>query len=85
MAYVASPLQPHSIETFLRMWDPKDRPQHCSNCRNAIVRGDPDQPRTYCAIGYGDEMDLGRLIRLDRPRQFLPARDCPDFDSMDGD
>lgn len=72
---------PDGLLYTVRAWDVPEAP-HCSNCRHAIVQGDPDRPTAYCAQGHGGVLDLWKLIRRSRPIQFKPAMRCPLFSSM---
>lgn len=74
-------IEPGTLLNTVMRWEVPEKP-HCSNCRFAIVQGNPDKPETYCAKGHGNVMDLWALIRSMRPRQFTPAERCPDFEGM---
>jgi hypothetical protein len=65
-------------------WQPPRAP-HCSNCLHAVVGGTPEEPTVRCERGHGDERSLFTLIRPSHSRQFIPAKECPDFSSMSDD
>ena len=74
-------LDEYSVENMVKAWNPPERP-HCSDCTNAIVSGDLDEPIVRCRRGYGKPLPLVALIRRRFPRQFTRAADCQDFESM---
>lgn len=69
----------------LRLWDPDARPVHCSNCRWALVHGEPNSPMVRCATRHGEPVAHHRLVRRHHPWGFRNASLCEDFDSMDDD
>lgn len=74
-----------SLSMYLRMWDPDKQPVHCSNCRNARVRGDPTYPVAWCAAGHSERaVELARLLRPGA-KWFGTAATCPDFERMSDD
>lgn len=72
-----------AVRELCACWQPRTTP-HCSDCRHAVVGGQPSEPTVRCARGHGGPVPLWRLIRLVRPLGFRPAAACPDFDSMAG-
>lgn len=71
-----------SLYDVICNWEPPTR-AHCSNCLYAKVSGSPERPMVTCAQGRGRQMELWGLIRSQRPRQFLAAEKCPDYEGMD--
>ena len=83
---MATNLVMYDVARMIDNWEPPTRP-HCSNCSNCRVYGNPDHPLVYCAAGHGDDqkrVELGRVIRSNRPIGFRRADQCPAFDSMGG-
>lgn len=80
-------LKPVGVDviTLCAGWDIAMREVHCSNCRHAIVSGQPERPQVQCENGYGRAISLWQLIRAKNPSPFRSAASCPDFDSMSDD
>lgn len=78
---------PADVKEAIRHWstDKRKRAVSCSNCSNCIVFGNPDQPRAKCGKGHGPETLLYQIIRVRGSVDFVPANECPDFDSMSDD
>lgn len=70
------------VQQIINDWDPDYRPVHCSNCRHAIVYGNPKDPSVRCEMGHGNAPSIFTLIRRQSPRGFKVAADCSDFDNM---
>lgn len=78
MIHVSKP----TVLNVILEWEPPKAP-HCSNCRFALVSGDPNEPVASCAQGHGpSSISLWRLIRSKSPRGFRSAEKCPDFSIM---
>lgn len=69
---------------ILSQWDPEQRPEHCSNCGNTRVHGDPADPQVRCTyeMGRGKPISLWRLVRQKAPLGFISVRSCGAFKSM---
>lgn len=79
-------IQQSQLRTFLELWEPSDRPVHCSNCINARVQGflANGMPAAHCRAGYGQRRSVSFLIKP-WPRSFLTASKCKDFEVAEND
>ena len=73
------------VVDLVQAWNPDRRNVHCSNCKFAKVKGNPDDPFVVCAKGVGKPVSLERIIREPHPYGFANARLCPMFSSMSDD
>lgn len=64
---------------LLEQWEPR---LHCTNCRQARVSGDPDDPDVHCWAGQGGRLKLVKMLRRSHARQFAVAERCADYESM---
>ena len=70
-------------------WDPIQREEHCSNCRNCVVSEMDGEPMAQCEKGLGRMGGAPRplclLTKPSSPYSWMAAAKCPQFTCMSDD